>query len=72
LALKRFKKVRKYEEKVEMSEKTPSKVVLAGEKRAAIKVFNFEKTKRKEKRPRCQRPENLIRRAGGLKDLKFA
>ncbi|KAL7076988.1 hypothetical protein ACQ4LE_003838 [Meloidogyne hapla] len=39
-----------------------------------IKIFNFEKQKRRE-RPICRKaPENLIRRAGGLKrctDLKY-
>uniref|UniRef100_A0A915MGN4 Ribonuclease P protein subunit p29 n=1 Tax=Meloidogyne javanica TaxID=6303 RepID=A0A915MGN4_MELJA len=42
---------------------------------ARIKIFNFEKQKRKERPVRQKAPENLIRRAGGLKrctDLKGA
>ncbi|CAK5079840.1 unnamed protein product [Meloidogyne enterolobii] len=41
---------------------------------ARIKIFNFEKHKRKERPIRRKAPENLIRRAGGLKrctDLKY-
>uniref|UniRef100_A0A915D855 Ribonuclease P protein subunit p29 n=1 Tax=Ditylenchus dipsaci TaxID=166011 RepID=A0A915D855_9BILA len=42
---------------------------------ASIKVFNFEKNSRKAKKIRKRKPENLIRRAGGLKqrkDLKYS
>jgi len=42
---------------------------------SVIKVFNFEKVKKKERKIRHQRPENLIRRTGGLKkrnDLRYA
>jgi len=41
---------------------------------ARIKIFNFEKQKRKDRPIRRKAPENLIRRAGGLKrctDLKL-
>lgn len=39
-----------------------------------IKLFNFEKSIKKQKKIRKQNIENLVRRAGGLKkskDLKY-
>lgn len=49
---------------------TESRNVGSISQRLTIKVFNFEKIKKKERQTNNKNPENLLRKIGGLKNCK--
>lgn len=62
-------------EEVKKMAETESRNVGSISQRLTIKVFNFEKIKKKERQTNNKNPENLLRKIGGLKnckDLKYS